>query len=568
MSSTSHPSTSIPSHQTGLTRLRNMVLGGVLLVLMLLGAATAAILWSIYLHNREQTEDRLARVTRLLEEHTLRNVQSVDLVLQIMGDTRPFRLRDHDPEYQDWLRRRLNELPHIRALFIIGADGYITQDTDHPSTPRVSLADRDYFRFHQHSRDVTLHIAEPLWSRSVDRWFVAVTRRVSDGEGAFLGLVAAALEPIFFEEFYSELVLDSGDAIALWHADGTLIARIPEDYGLVGRPVPGSQLVQRASEQPRGVFTRTSPYQPGETRVVAYSRLPDLPFVVSTSTSLEPTMALWWRSVIAASVTFLLLAGLAIATPLILFRRLQEREAMQRRAMLLQKSEALGRMTSGIAHDFNNLLAAVASGLGLVDKSASDPEKVRSFTAATRTTIERGSRLVSQLLSFARNQELEVESADANELLRDLEPILRHAAGPSVKISLELESGLRSCVVDRPQFDAAILNLVVNARDAMPEGGVITITTTLWHQKPQKSAPLSPGDYVLVRVIDTGPGIPPQIAAQAFEPFFTTEGDKGTGLGLAQVFSFMRQIGGDARIDQNHSSGGAIELSFPCAPEE
>jgi signal transduction histidine kinase len=130
-----------------------------------------------------------------------------------------------------------------------------------------------------------------------------------------------------------------------------------------------------------------------------------------------------------------------------------------------------------------------------------------------------------------------------------------------------LQPGLRPCVVDRAQFDAAILNLVVNARDAMPEGGTITITTTLWRQGPQKSAPLSPGDYVLVRVIDTGPGIPPQIATQVFEPFFTTKGDKGTGLGLAQVFSFMRQVGGDLRIDQSQSSGGAIELYFPCAPE-
>lgn len=548
---------------TSPSKYRNPVLVGVVAALIILGAGAAAVLWSGYVRDVEEAKTRADRFTRLLEEHTLRNIQAVDLVLQIVVDASSSELSDHDPEFEDWLRRRLKDLPHVRALFTIGPDGVITQHSDHPKEPRVTLADRSDLIYREQQAASGLHILPPLFSKAVNRWVLPASRQIGteDENG---GIVVAAVDPSFYDRFYSQLSLGERDAISLWHADGTLIARVPEDYGLVGERVPWAPVVSGRPEESAGTFIRSDPFDADEQWVVSYRAVPGMPLVVTTSLSRTAAVETWWQIVLLASISFSLLAGLAIATPALVFKRIREQEEAHHRTIVLQKFEALGQMTGGIAHDFNNVLAAIESGLHLLSGNVHDPAKAEVYVTAMKDALGRGTNLTAQLLGFAKRQDLEVHAVDANKLLTELEPILRHATGPGTRVVLEQTPNLPLCRIDETQFDAAILNLVMNARDAMPEGGQVTIKTELSVQQTRRADQLKPGTYVLVRVHDTGHGMAQEVASRVFEPYFTTKGSKGTGLGLSQVHGFMRQIGGGARIVSEPGEGTAVELYFPC----
>ena len=199
----------------------------------------------------------------------------------------------------------------------------------------------------------------------------------------------------------------------------------------------------------------------------------------------------------------------------------------ERSARAVQKISALGEMTGGIVHDFRNVLAVVASGLRVAERNAGDPAKLAAALAAAHDGVERGLRMISRLLAFASQQELKAGPEDVNALLEKLRMFLKYGAGSGIRVILELASDLPKCLVDPPQFNAAILNLVVNARDAMPEGGVIRISTSAIRGMNLGQ----PCDYVRIRVRDHGVGMPPDVIERIFDPYFTTKGDSGTGLG-------------------------------------
>ena len=242
---------------------------------------------------------------------------------------------------------------------------------------------------------------------------------------------------------------------------------------------------------------------------------------------------------------------------------LGEQSAAGQRARATHRLAALGEMTGGIAHDFRNLLAMIESGLRLAEKCSEQPEKVRVYIAAAREGIDRGVKLTSQLLAFAKQQELEVRAGDVNELLRNFELLLKYSAGPGIRVVLKLASDIPNCLIDPPQFDAAILNLVVNARDAMPNGGELRISTERWVADTAISGSAAPGTYVRVRVKDSGQGMPAEVVRKVFDPFFTTKGEKGTGLGLPHVYAFMRLIGGHVGVTSEQGSGATFDLLFP-----
>ena len=171
--------------------------------------------------------------------------------------------------------------------------------------------------------------------------------------------------------------------------------------------------------------------------------------------------------------------------------------------------------------------------------------------------------MTSQLLTFARQRKFEAREGDANELLRQLKLFLRYGAGPGIHIVFELAPGIPNCLLDPSQFNAAILNLVVNARDAMPNGGELQISTERWQVGTTSQDLSMPGIYVRVRVKDRGQGMPPETLKRIFDPFFTTKGERGTGLGLPQVCAFMRLIGGQVSVGSERGKGTTVDLLFP-----
>ncbi|HEX6604212.1 MAG TPA: response regulator, partial [Sphingomicrobium sp.] len=228
-----------------------------------------------------------------------------------------------------------------------------------------------------------------------------------------------------------------------------------------------------------------------------------------------------------------------------------------------QKMEALGQLTGGIAHDFNNLLTVVVGGLDLVAKQVAD-SKLKRYAENALSAAERGARLTGQLLAFSRVQRLEVRPTHVAPLIHNMRPLLRNVLGPGISKEFELDEEMVAVMADPTQLEVAVLNLAINARDAMPGGGVLKFTSRLIEAAGDPE--LEAGRYIELTISDTGSGMTADVAARAFEPFFTTkEVGKGTGLGLSMVYGMARQSGGTARLDSAPGAGTAVKLYFRAA---
>ena len=225
-----------------------------------------------------------------------------------------------------------------------------------------------------------------------------------------------------------------------------------------------------------------------------------------------------------------------------------------------QKMEALGQLTGGIAHDFNNLLQVVQGAFELIRRKADDTARVGTWAQNGIAAAERGASLTRQLLAFSRSQKLELRPFVVADLIGEMRELLVRTLGPDIKLSVELQEGRAMVMSDRTQLELAVLNLAINARDAMPAGGGLTIRTRL-RSVPPGDPMLAAGEYVELSVADTGQGMSREVAERAFDPFFTTKGvGKGTGLGLSQVYGVARQAGGAAQIDSELGRGTVVRL--------
>jgi len=231
-----------------------------------------------------------------------------------------------------------------------------------------------------------------------------------------------------------------------------------------------------------------------------------------------------------------------------------------------QRLEAIGQLTGGVAHDFNNLLTVILSNAELLEARLAGNDQLRMLAEMTRIAAERGADLTSRLLAFARRQTLDTKPADIAHLLKGMEPLLNRALGAHVEARIEAEPGLWRALIDPLQLESALLNLCINARDAMPDGGVLTIRAT--NVVLDAEGESESGDYVAIAVADTGEGMDEATRARAFEPFFTTkEVGKGSGLGLSMVYGFVTQSKGRISIDTELGKGTTITLSLPRARE-
>jgi len=267
-----------------------------------------------------------------------------------------------------------------------------------------------------------------------------------------------------------------------------------------------------------------------------------------------------WRAVGSSAEARLYAVGRDITT---------QREE-QERAVRAQRMEIMGQLTGGIAHDFNNILSAIGTYLDVARKvGAQDPERLLRIVESALHSTRKGASLVAQLLTFAKRRALAQEPVDMNELVEGMREMIATSVGGAVVVALELAAGLPRAMANRTQVEAILLNLCINARDAMPGGGSLTLATSVHHitdDPDTRIDDLPKGRYARLSVDDTGTGMDKDTLARCVEPFFTTKGDaKGTGLGLSQAYTVAQQLGGNLRIRSEPGAGTTVELLLPCA---
>ena len=236
-----------------------------------------------------------------------------------------------------------------------------------------------------------------------------------------------------------------------------------------------------------------------------------------------------------------------------------------------QKMEAIGNLTGGMAHDFNNLLGVIILNLGVAQRMLLDSDRARQLVVDALAAARSGAELIRSLLAFARRQPLHPRRIEINEQVSNMISLLSRVVREDIEISLDLAPNLWPVIADPAQFEACIVNLATNARDAMSNGGKLTIVTGNQHldaDYAKLNPSVTPGDYAMITVSDTGTGMTAEVIAKVFDPFFTTkEQGKGTGLGLSMVFGFMNQSGGHVSIYSEPGLGTTIRLFLPRAPD-
>ena len=378
--------------------------------------------------------------------------------------------------------------------------------------------------------------------------------------------VAASLvfaDPEVAQEYVNALDANPDiTAAAVYDDHGTEIAsyaRTPEDAPPKALPATGARTVAQY------VLVTQPVHQGGNTVGSVYIRA-----------KIEPlTTRLFRYGGIALLITMgaLLFAVLRNANSRLadvnarLVQEIEERERVEEALRQSQKMEAIGQLTGGIAHDFNNMLAVIIGGLQLLKRRLERGEKdLGHFVDAALDGANRAATLTQRLLAFSRQQPLRPESVDVNKLISAMSDLVRRTIGEAYSVETVLGAGLWRINADAHQLESSILNLAVNSRDAMPQGGKLTVETANTFLDPQyaRDAGVPSGQYVMIALTDTGTGMSPTVMAKAFDPFFTTKSvGKGTGLGLSQVYGFVRQSGGHVKIYSEEGHGTSVKIYLP-----
>jgi two-component system NtrC family sensor kinase len=534
-----------------------------------------------YASTNDIADREIERTLDVAHEHALKVFETIDRSLaelnEVVRGMSDEAIRSREQALHLRLKRLSDSLPQLKSAWIFDAQGKPLANSIISPPPQMSFADRDYFNAHV-DQTIGTFIGVPLTPRQPYQGarFFGVSRRRDSDDGSFVGVIQASVLPEYFESFYARIGRDPGSFFAMGRTDGTVLAHFPRvDHDV--RLDPSGPVGQKIAASPdHGLMTIAWPAD-GIERRIGYKRVAEYPIYVSAGLETSAIRARWFATmgqhlIFGVPATALLFLILALA-----LRRTQhlQAEAARRREAEealkhSQRLEALGQLTGGVAHDFNNLLTVIRASVDLLGRPQLSEERRQRYVNAIADAVVRAAKLTSQLLAFARRQTLKPEVFDVGGRVQSLHDMFATLIGPAIKITMRLPA--EPCLVnaDAGQFETALFNMAVNARDAMQGKGTITFTvpaTTTVRETPAHL--VSSHGFVTVSVTDTGVGIPAAQIGRIFEPFFTTKQvGQGTGLGLSQVFGFAKQSGGEVTVTSEVGKGSTFTLYLPRVPAE
>ncbi|CDY75388.1 FOG: PAS/PAC domain [Caballeronia glathei] len=524
-------------------------------------------------------DEMVERMTRVADEHALKvmdlNQQLETRIVDLLADNDDANIRSRE----DTLHRTLDEIgggyPQVAAISLFGVDGDLLASSRYFPSPHVSIAERDDFRSARAIAPIT-YFSQPLRGRvGQSDVFTTTMGRLSLG-GRFLGVVSIALKRDYFSNFYRELT--GGDpalTIGLYRRDGGVLVRYPgapADAQAAAGNTPFTNAFR--NNELYGRMRMTSTIDNVE-KLLAFRRVGDYPLYVASGYAMPSIFQQWWHHC-------LLIAAFALVPCVVVWllvafsiRRLNAEEAAWERwqaevamrlsieasSRQLRRMGALGNLVANVAHDFNNLLMVVASNMELARRK--NFNDVESEVLAVERATAGAESLARRLMSVARKQPLKQELINPGAWLTGITELVRSSVRSHVVVSVELSPDLWFVMADPVELELAIVNIAVNASDAMPRGGRLVIRCQNVRVSAGESE-LPNGEYVLISISDNGEGMSDAVRQRAFEPLFTTKvRGAGTGLGLAQVLAACEQAGGTARITSVAGAGTTVRLYLP-----
>ena len=541
----------------------------------------AGMSWSDLKARERDAAEVAERNAYVAEEHALKvfdmnetlNARMIDLIDGVDDDT----LRREETAIHDKLKAMGGGYPQVASVAIFGADGRLIATSRISPAPDVSIATRDDFvgiRDHKVLENVSRVMLGKVGGETV--FNTAVPRKNADGR--FAGIVTIALRPGYFAGFYRELLGEhSTISLGLTRSDGAVLAWYPT------RPPGRMELAASsplrdafASGRRNGVVRMRSGLD-NEMKIVAYRQVGNYPVFVSSGYPVTTIWAGWYRRVGVLMLSLFAPCVVLWGVIWLSLRRLAheedawerwQAEASMRRSIesayrQARKMEALGNLVGSVAHDFNNLLMILSTNVQIVRRRGATGLD-RELSAMERA-LKSGQSLTRQLLGVARKQPLRNETIAIGKWLPACRELLKASLGAKVALNIETNTDIWPIRVDAAELELALINVAVNARDAMPSGGTFSVRADNVRFRHEDGFPIV-GEFVQLTLEDTGAGMGPEILGRAFEPLFTTKSKgMGTGLGLPQVFAFCERAGGVATIDSAVGAGTSVRLYLPRA---
>ncbi len=531
--------------------------------------------WHNFVSIDQQANERIERALSVLQEHVLKALQTVELSIseinEVLRGISDEDIRKRETEFYLRFKRTQQLLPQIESIWAFDKNGRpLVSSTVLPVPRNLDNSDRGYFRAHAEV-DAGIYIGEVVRARVGSlRFFVVSGRRGSERPGRFEGVIGVTVLPEHFVEFYRKLSRGR-DSFGLARADGVGLARFPETNETL---LLANHMVTAIQQAPNaGQYTSVSSND-GIERRIGYRKVSGFPLYVLSGVE---------TAAIRGEFLNLLLWQLGLGLPVVLvmfglslyaLRRAESfrsevlrREAAETALKQAQRLEAIGQLTGGVAHDFNNLLMIVSGNINRLKRQVKTEDRTTRNIEAIEAAVARGTALTRQLLSFSRRQTHELKVIDLKGRLPGIREMLQSSLRGDIVVTTKTPDQVWPIKLDINEFELALLNLAVNARDAMPRGGALSIEVMNITLRTPNPSGLD-GDFVAVSVTDTGEGIAAEVLGRVFEPFFTTkEVGKGTGLGLSQVYGFANQAGGAATIASEVGQGTVVTLFLPRSSE-